>query len=121
MDILFALQQTAVDSLATEVGTTVATQVTGLVVAGLGVVTAFLTGLSKKIGGVVASAPDWSKAVIALAFAQLATFGSAQLGYTISPDLDALGTSLSGLAVWGAGMGWHALLKVVTPTKAPTE
>jgi len=105
--------QVAADSLATTVGTQVGTQVTTLVALGLSVVTKFAVDLAKKASTQVAALPGPVKALVAVAFAQAATWVSVKTGLLINPDISALETTVAGLTVALSAMGVNAVTKTV--------
>lgn len=108
------LLQTAADTaLAGEVGQAAGTLAAGLVLAGLGVVTKLITSVAGSVVPKWDGLPDSVKAVVALIFAQLVAFLNAKFGWALSPEVGALGTSLTGLATWLTAMGWHRLSKYV--------
>lgn len=118
MDILFLLQE-ATDSLATQIGSDVGAQVSVLVASILALANKYVTDAGKWILGKFGTLPSWSKAALALVFAEGVVFLNASFGLELSTDVSALVTSLSGLLVWVASMGWHSFLKLFrkeTPT-----
>jgi hypothetical protein len=110
--------QAATDSVAVVVGAAVGGWATTLLVSVLGVVNKFVTDGAKAVLGKFGTLPDWSKALIALAFAQAVTFLNAKFGVGASADVNELVTSAQGTLVWAISMGWHALSKVLFPAKA---
>jgi hypothetical protein len=80
--------------------------------AGLGVVTSIVTQALKWIAAPIADAPDWLKAVIALAVSFVATKLSELIGAPIPPDLAGFAAVI---VHWAAAMGLHAFVKKVVP------
>jgi hypothetical protein len=105
--------QVAADSLATAVGSQVGSQVTTLVALGLSVATKFAVDLAKKASTKVATLPDPVKALVAVAFAQAATWVSVKTGLLINPDISVLETTVAGLTVALSAMGVNAVTKTV--------
>lgn len=101
------------DTLALQVGTLVATQTTAWVTLGLSVVTTTVVGLAKRSLTAFAAAPDLVKSIVAILFAQIATWGSTMTGVGINPDITTLETTVVGLVVAFGSMGVHALTKVL--------
>ena len=109
--------QAPTDSIAVVVGGVVSGWATTFLVSVLGVVNKFVTDAAKAVLGKFSVLPDWSKALIALGFAQVVTFLNAKFGVGASTDVTALVTSAQGVLVWAISMGWHALSKVLFPPK----
>lgn len=103
-----------VDSLATAVGSQVGTQVTSLIALALSVGTKIAVDYAKKSLAQLDAAPGPVKALVAVAFAQLATWVSVKTGLLINPDITALETTVAGLTVALSAMGVHAVTKAVT-------
>lgn len=106
--------QVAADSLAAAVGSQIGNQVTTLVTLALSVVTKFAVDLAKKTSTQISSLPDPLKALVAVAFAQAATWVSVKTGLVVNPDISSLETTVAGLTVALSAMGVHAVGKVVT-------
>lgn len=106
--------QSAADSLAQAVGTQVGTEITTWITLGLSLVTTFLVNLAKKALTAFNSAPDPVKALVAVAFAQLATWITVKTGLVVDPDINSLTTTVSGLTVALGAMGAHAVTKTFT-------
>ena len=107
---------TAVDTLAKAVGGQVGAETTALVGLGLSAVTKFAVDGAKKVLGSLDTAPGIVKALVAVGFAQVATFISVKTGLLINPDVSALSTTVSGLVVALGSMGFHAVTKTLTKT-----
>lgn len=114
--VVDTLQQVA-DSIAQVVGTDVGTQVTAVVSLGIGLVLKFAVDLGKKLSAAFATAPDPVKAFAVVAFGQLVTFIAAKTGIVLTGDLTTLQTTLSGLVISLASMGFHSLSRVLFPKK----
>jgi hypothetical protein len=104
----------AADSLSAVVGSQVGSQVGSLFALALGVVVKFVVDLAKKGSATLAAAPGPVQALVAVAFAQLATWVSAKTGLVVNPDVTALETTLAGLTVAASAMGVNALGKTLT-------
>jgi hypothetical protein len=99
------------DSLSTVVGGVAAVQISSLVALVLGVITKFVVDIAKKASIQLDTAPGPVKALVATAFAQVATWVTVMTGVVVNPDITALETTVGGLVVAFAAMGVHGLVK----------
>ena len=109
--------RTAADSLATTVGTQLGTQASMFIALALSVITKFAVDVAKKGSVKIGTLPGPAKALVALVFAQAATWISVKTGLLINPDVSALETTVAGLTVALSAMGVNAVTKVFTGLK----
>jgi hypothetical protein len=100
-----------VDSVSQQLGAQIGAQLSGVLALGLGAVVKVVMDATKKVSTRVDSAPGGAKALIAIAFSQVAVWASSLTGLAINPDLNALDTTVAGLVVSGVAMGVNAGLK----------
>lgn len=121
LPVLVDTLPTVVDSVATEIATTVGTEVSALVSLVLGMLIKILVDLGKKASAQFAKAPDIVKALVALAFGQLAAFVSIKTGIPVSSDVAMLDVTLAGAVLSAIAMGVHSLVKAIRqPKEEPT-
>lgn len=118
--LLVPLALVAQDSTATARGADSAAQMSGLWMAGLGIATAALTQLLKKIATPIGHGPDWLKAVVAGVVSIAATKLALLVHAPIPGDLHGVAATV---VTWLAAMGVHAAAKkagVVTDPSTAT-
>lgn len=106
----------SIDSLATAVGSQVGTQASIFIAVVLSVITKFAVDVAKHVSVKIATLPGPAKALVALVFAQAATWVSVKTGLLINPDVSALETTVAGLTVALSAMGVHAVTNTIKKT-----
>jgi hypothetical protein len=110
-----------VDSLGNAIGAQTGAQVGALVTVALGFVTKLLVDLAKKGLTALAAAPDAVKSIVAILFAEGVVWVNHTLGLALSTDISALETTVVGLVVGLASMGWHAVARALGISKPSEE
>lgn len=109
--------RTAVDSIAQVIGSDAGAMVATKLALGLGLVVKLVTEVTKPLIGKFVTLNPFLKAMVALAWAQAATFANQFLAAHGAPSIPAdptmLGAAIDGLVVWAAAMGYNGLKDAV--------